>query len=96
MKNKEYNQKACQQETTNRFYENYRVIKPVVSLRILSSGPSKCTKTFTSHYNLWYQKEKEIVPEPEPEPQGYEDYPIEIKDYNYVYRGWNYPYELCQ
>ena len=23
------------------------------------------------------------------------DYPIEIKDYKHVYRGWNYPCELC-
>ena len=26
----------------------------------------------------------------------FEDYPIEIKDYNHVYRGWQYPYKLYQ
>ena len=23
------------------------------------------------------------------------DYPIEIKDYHHMYRGWQYPCELC-
>src|ERR1044072_3982062 len=39
----------------------------------------------------------DYLPEDQPDSEDeYEDYPIEIKDYQHVYRGWKYPYELCQ
>ena len=99
MRNREINERITQQETKVRRYDNHRTNIPPVEI---SNIPEKTrTPTLTYHYHLWHNGQKLIIPKKgtqvkqQSDNEEYIDYPIEIKDYNHVYRGWNYPYELC-
>ena len=74
-----------------RHYENHRTNTPPVDRPV---------EPKIMHYKLWHKDTVITVdypPEDQPDSEDeFEDYPIEIKDYQHVYRGWKYPCELCQ
>ena len=74
-----------------RHYKNHRTNTPPVDRPV---------EPKIQHYRLWH-KDTVMTIDYLPEDQSnsedeFEDYPIEIKDYNHVYRGWQYPYKLYQ
>ena len=74
-----------------RHYENHRTNTPPVDRPI---------EPKIQHYRLWHKDTVMTIdypPEDQPDSgDEFEDYLIEIKDYQHVYRGWKYLCELCQ
>ena len=68
--------------------------KPITTERIRTPIP-------VYYYHLWHNGQEVVIPkegtqdEQQSEDEEFIDYPIEVKDYNHIYREWNYPYELC-
>ena len=91
IRNREYNRRRTQGEGQFRHYENHRTNIPPMD---------ESVEQKVQHYRLWHKETVMIIDYP-PENQlndenEFEDYPIEIKDYHHVYRGWKYLCELCQ
>src|ERR1044072_1785377 len=91
MKNREYNRRRSQMEGQPRHYENHRTNTPPVDRPI---------EPKIQHYRLWHNNTVmtiDYTSEDQPDSEDeFEDYSIEIKDYQHVYRGWKYPCKLCQ
>ena len=98
MKNREFNKRSYQQDTKLRRYNNHRtnissVDRSIISEQIRIPSP-------VQHYHLWHNGQSMIIPkggtqiDQQKEDEEFIDYSIEIKDYNHMYKGMNYPYEL--
>ena len=86
MRNREFNERATQQETKLRRYDNHRtnippVDRPIILEQVRTLSP-------VQHYHLWHNGQELVIPkrgtqaEQQSDDEEFIDYPIEIKNYS--------------